>query len=375
MYYAVYVLGLIFSFINGRSKIFFMLFFLSLACLAFFRYGVGPDYFAYEYLFNRLDESPIHEFSFGLDQQEILFRLFGSLLKSIGFSYQQYLMVIAMINLYYISKICRKYSENPTLSLFLYFCFYYFVWTFSGLRQGMTLAIGIYYLLQCIEKNKFLKLIIVTIVLSFVHTSSIILIPLYLVSKIDFKKKTLIYFVLFSIFISLLPVGAFIQHLAWIPFMDRILPYTAFSNGLNNIFDFQSTIRIIFLCIIFFYYDAYTSRGGYSKRIINVYIISYCFYFLLKFSEITAARIALYGGLLNIILLANFYYLYKDQVNKLIYAICLIALSALYLTKELNSLEKLTGLDSVDSFQTPYTNIFHKNDYYFKNRYIDFLDE
>ena len=77
MYYIVYVFGLIFSFINGRSKVLFIIFVIFLACLAFFRYGVGPDYFAYELLFNRLNASPVNEFYYGLDHQEILFRIFG----------------------------------------------------------------------------------------------------------------------------------------------------------------------------------------------------------------------------------------------------------------------------------------------------------
>ncbi|MFJ7735130.1 EpsG family protein [Lysinibacillus sp. NPDC097287] len=374
MYYGVYLLGITLSLINGKSKIFFMIFATVLAGLAFYRYGVGPDYFAYEYLYNRLNESPVKEFLYGVDNQEILFRFFGSVLKSLGISYQQYLSVIAIINLYYIGKICTKYSGNPTLSLLIYFCFYYFVWTFSGLRQGLTLAIGIYYLLECLDNNKTVKLFIVTILLSFIHTSAIVLVPLYFISRVNFAKRTLIYLVLASILISILPMGQLINHLNWIPFIDRIIPYSTFTNSINNILDFQSIIRIIFLVIAFFYYDAYSQKSEFSKRVINIYIISYCLYFFLKFSELTAARVALYGGILNIILLVNFYYLYKDKINKLIYIGCLVSLSVIYLNKELKTLEERTGLDHADSFLIPYTNIFHKNEYNFNNRYKTYLE-
>ncbi|WP_460011029.1 EpsG family protein [Lysinibacillus sp. CTST325] len=374
MYYGVYLLGIIFSLLNGKSKILYMIFATILAGLAVFRYGVGPDYFAYEYLYNRLNESPAQEFLYGVDNQEILFRFFGSLLKSVGISYQQYITVIAIINLYYMGKICRKYSENPTLSLLIYFCFYYLVWTFSGLRQGLTLAIGVYYLLECLENNKTIKLFITTIILSFIHTSAIVLVPLYFIARIDFKKRTLIFLVLASIFISILPMGLLINHLQWMPILDKIIPYSTFTNSINNIFDFQSIIRIIFLVIAFFYYDAFSQKSEFSKRVINIYIISYCLYFFLKFSELTAARISLYGVLLNIILLTNFYYLYKDKINKLIYIGCLLFLSFIYLLKELETLGQLSGLDHADSFQIPYTNIFNKNEHIFKNRYKNFLE-
>ena len=374
MYYGVYLLGIIFSLLNGKSKILYMIFATILAGLAVFRYGVGPDYFAYEYLYNRLNESPAQEFLYGVDNQEILFRFFGSLLKSVGISYQQYITVIAIINLYYMGKICRKYSENPTLSLLIYFCFYYLVWTFSGLRQGLTLAIGVYYLLECLENNKTIKLFITTIILSFIHTSAIVLVPLYFIARIDFKKRTLIFLVLASIFISILPMGLLINHLQWMPIIDKIIPYSTFTNSINNIFDFQSIIRIIFLVIAFFYYDAFSQKSEFSKRVINIYIISYCLYFFLKFSELTAARISLYGVLLNIILLTNFYYLYKDKINKLIYIGCLLFLSFIYLLKELETLGQLSGLDHADSFQIPYTNIYNKNEHIFKNRYKNFLE-
>ncbi|GAB0167076.1 EpsG family protein [Lysinibacillus sp. CTST325] len=367
-------MGIIFSLLNGKSKILYMIFATILAGLAVFRYGVGPDYFAYEYLYNRLNESPAQEFLYGVDNQEILFRFFGSLLKSVGISYQQYITVIAIINLYYMGKICRKYSENPTLSLLIYFCFYYLVWTFSGLRQGLTLAIGVYYLLECLENNKTIKLFITTIILSFIHTSAIVLVPLYFIARIDFKKRTLIFLVLASIFISILPMGLLINHLQWMPILDKIIPYSTFTNSINNIFDFQSIIRIIFLVIAFFYYDAFSQKSEFSKRVINIYIISYCLYFFLKFSELTAARISLYGVLLNIILLTNFYYLYKDKINKLIYIGCLLFLSFIYLLKELETLGQLSGLDHADSFQIPYTNIFNKNEHIFKNRYKNFLE-
>ena len=168
--------------------------------LAYFRYGVGPDYFAYEYLFYRLNESPLKEVLYGLDQQEPLFRLLGSIMKFSGFSYQSYLIFIATINLVFIYKICKKYSVNPTLSLFLYFCFYYFVWTYSGLRQGMTMAIGAYYLLECINQESTLKFFMIVIILSFIHTSSLILIPLYVISKMNFSKKAINLSVFFKYF-------------------------------------------------------------------------------------------------------------------------------------------------------------------------------
>ncbi|MEC1374186.1 EpsG family protein [Heyndrickxia oleronia] len=369
MYYIIFLIGIFFSLLQDKKKVLFIIYTLILLLLAYFRYGVGPDYFAYEYLFYRLNESPLKEVLYGLDQQEPLFRLLGSIMKFSGFSYQSYLIFIATINLVFIYKICKKYSVNPTLSLFLYFCFYYFVWTYSGLRQGMTMAIGAYYLLECINQRKHLKFFMIVIILSFIHTSSLILIPLYVISKMNFSKKQLIYLSFLSILVAVLPIGTLISYLNNAPFIGRILPYTDIGYSINNIFDFQSIGRIVFLIIAFFYYDVFSKQSELNKKMINMYVISLMIYFLFKFSELTAARLSIYGKFLDVIILTNIYYFYKDKVNKAIYIGGLIILSTMYMFKELHSLKERTGLESNYALIVPYTNIFNKDKYHFQNRY------
>lgn len=375
MYYLIFLTGLFLSIINDKRKISLLFFTLILLVLACIRYGVGTDFFAYEYLFRRLSESPIDEYQFGLDDQEVLFRVMGSFIKSLGLTYQHYLMIIALINIYYLYKICRKYSKNPTLSLLVYFSFYYFVWTFSGLRQGLTLAIGIYYLLECLENKKNFKFLIIVSILTMIHSSSIVLILLYLVAKINIEKRQLIYLSLFSLLLAVLPVGALIAPLSSLPFMDRIIPYTSAGFSLNNIFDFQTLGRVLFLSIALFFYDAYTEQGEMSKKMITIYIFSILFYFAFQFSELTAARLSLYGKILDIIILTNIYYLYKERINKLLYIGCLVCLSSVYLFKELETLKGQTGLYDDESIIIPYTNIFNKDEHVFQhNIYHSYLD-
>lgn len=367
MYYLVFAVGILFSFLNDKYRVSLFFFTILLTLLAFFRYGVGTDYFAYEYLYYRLNESPIKEFLHGLDGQEVLFRVFGSMIKSFGFSYQSYLIVVAAINLLFVYKICRKYSKNPALSLFLYFCFYYIVWTFSGLRQGLAMAVGVYFLLECIRERKTVKLLIVVGILSFIHTSAIILIPLYFLSQLQVSRSKLTLLSVLSIIAAILPIGAVIGIFRGLPLMDRVIPYINTSFSLNNILDFQSFGRFLFLALALFFYNEYKKRGELERRTINIYIFSILFYFVFQFSELTAARLSLYGKMLDIVILANIYYLYKDKVDKLLYILCLLVLGSMYFFKELNTLKNQTGIS--DSIVVPYTNIVNKEDHSFGKRY------
>lgn len=376
MYYIVFAFGLILSIINGKKKITITVFAIILAIFSYLRYGIGADYFAYQYLYNRLSETITYEFQYGLDNQEIGFRLFGSLLKGWGFSYQWYLIVIATVNIYFIFKMCKKYSKNPTASLLLYFCFYYLVWTFSGLRQGITLAVGVYYLLECIEKKNTTKFIFIVSTLSLIHVSALILLFLYFVARLNFSKRKLIVLSIFSILISVFPIANVLLKLSWIPFFDRLLPYLNNSASLINVLDFQSLGRIFFLTIVLIFYTPLSKQNETTEKIINVFIVSLLLYFVLKFSELTAARLSIYGKLLDIIILPNIYYLFKDKLNKFLYAFFIGVLCIFYLNKELATLEMQSQIiDPSDSIMIPFVNILNKDNYLFEKEYYYYLDD
>ncbi|MEZ4358516.1 MAG: EpsG family protein [Eubacteriales bacterium] len=374
MYFIILALGLILSAINDKKHISFKLLVLILLVFAFLRYGVGTDYFSYNFLYDRLNPSLFLELTQGVDNQEIGFRLFGSLLKGIGFSYQFYLIIIAFINIFFISLTCSKYSKNPTFSLLIYYSFYYLVWTFSGLRQGIVIAIGVYYLLEYIQKNKHLRFLLIVLLLTTIHLSALILIPLYFASKINFKKKTLLIILLSSLAFAMIPWGNILKNFIWIPFISRIILYIDTSTfSLTRLLDFQSIGRFVFLIIIFFYYDSYARQNEVSKKILNIYIISMILYFVFKFSELTAARLSIYGKILDMIILANTYYLYKERINRILYSVLMILLLVVYFNKELVALKTQTGLVTESQINIPYTSIIDKERYEFDNSLYEIL--
>lgn len=369
MFYSVLLIGYVFQMFN--KKILFYSFALILVFMSFFRYGIGIDYFAYEFLFDRLQNSVSAEFKYGVDEQEIGFRLIGTFLKNIGFTYQYYLAFFASINLIYIVKICKKCSKNPTLSLFIFFSFYYVTWTLSGVRQGVVITVGLYYLLKYIKENKPLRLIAVSLLLSLIHSSAVVLILFYFLSKLNFKKSTLIVLSGIGAIASVVPTGFIINKFSWLPFYDRFFGYTDTAFALN-IFDFQSIARAVFLIVALIFYDYYSEQGEMSKKIITIYILSIILYFFLSFSELAAARLAIYGKFLDIIIFANVLYLYKEWINRLIYIVAIFVLCTLYLFKETNAQIN----ESVVNEHTiaPYVSIFNKDEFNYKSEYYNLVD-
>lgn len=369
MYFIILFLGIGLSLINDRKKISFNIFLAVIAILAFLRFGVGADYFSYQTIYNCLSDSVLSEIKYGSGNLEIGFRLLGSFFKKFGFSYQQFIIVIATVNLFFIARICQRYSKNPTLSLLLYYSFYYLVWTFGGLRQGIVLSIGIYYLLRCLEKKELFKLIVIVLLLSSIHASAFVLLLLYLVAELGIGKSEMLGLTLLSFAISVIPLGLVIGKMPWLPFYGYIEPYLGTEILISNIINFQSFGRLVFLVIIFIYYDSF-SKDATSKKFLNMYLMGFVIYFTFKFSELTAARLAIYGKLLDILILPNIYYLYKEKINKAIFVVCLMFLCVFYLSKELSTMKRQTGFIASESFEMimPYTSVFNDDLYDFTKR-------
>ena len=365
IYLTVLFSGLAFSVIGGRSVLLFYFYLTLLWVLASFRYGVGPDYFAYEYSYSIVNTSIIEEF-FATSGQEVLFRIFGSIFNALSFSYQQYLAVTALITLFYVAKTCKQYSQYPVISLYLYFCFFYFVWVFSGIRQGLTLAIGTYYLLACLQGRNHLKFFIITTVLSFIHASSWILFLFYGLANLRLKRRTLYVGVLFSFLISLLPSEYFMIFFSNLPFGERIQFYFRPDEGeiIISYFDFKSISRFILLILIggVFWMD-YSKHDNDQNNIMTIYIVSFGVYYGLRFVEILAANASLYGFMLIIIIMPNIYSRIKRLYVSNLFLAFMLTFSIAYFFKNLYSMQDMSKLEH-SSLITPYTNIFNKAKYF-----------
>jgi hypothetical protein len=364
IYIAVLLTGLALSMQKGNKKFFLHSYLFILLILASLRYGVGPDYFGYEYLYSLVNTS-LKEQLGALTGQELIFRLLGLILNSINLSYQQYLAIIALITLHYIGKICKKYSQYPIFSLYLFFCLFYFVWIFSGIRQGLTLAIGVYYLLQCLESRKHIKFVVIVFILSLIHAASLILLLFYVLANLNIGRKAHLIGVFFCFLISLLPTENLWRIFSYLPYFERIEFYKPNAEEVINIFDFKSISRFILLFLIgVVLAKSYDQKEAIQRKIMNIYVASFGIYYSLKFVEILAAQASLYGFMLIILILPNMYGKLRNGPNSKVFLAFILLFSILYFFKTLLSMDDMSRLNH-SSLITPYTNIFNKSEYFY----------
>lgn len=373
MLYITLIIGLMLAFIckdKIRSAKIYTVF---LAILAAFRYGIGADYFAYMYLYEQLKLGFLPEILHGYEKQEVGFRAFGSLLKTVGFGYQEYLAVMAVLTLYFIYRISVEYSRNPMFSMVVYYAFFYFVWIFSGLRQGLAMAAGMYFLLKAIHQGKRLQFVLVSILLFTIHSSSLVLMVLYLlVVCLPWNNKRLALVLSLSILFAFIPVGDIVQYFSrYIGVFDRIANHMDGAFTLRELLGFQVIPRLVFIGVVL-YYRSFSEISPIMKKIAEIYLLSFAFYFIFQFSELAAARISVYGRILEIIILPNILYLKLPRIKKRIFLAGFLLLLSLYFVKEVNTMKYQSGLVVLHPNLVPYVSILNKDDYYY-NTYFYYV--
>lgn len=143
------------------------------------RSGVG-DTSAYIEMFNK---APSHFSLSALDGYEkdqgyfalsILFKQF------ISSDYHWWLFVIAAVSGCAVAYTLYKYSENFFFSMFLFISMVHFVWMMNGIRQFIAVSI-LFANTRLLVEKKFLKYLILVLILSTIHITALIMIPIYFV--------------------------------------------------------------------------------------------------------------------------------------------------------------------------------------------------
>lgn len=235
------------------------------------------------------------------------FYALGALIKCIfGTNYQNYFAVIAIIQLFCLVFIYRKYSRNYWLSIFLFVASTdYTAWMFNGMRQFLAAAIS-FAAAGFVFRKKYVPALLLVYFASLFHQSALLLLPVvFLVQGEAWNKKTNL--VLVCAMICVLFVGEFTT------FLDEAMADTQYKNVVsdftNSEDDGTNALRVLVYSvptILAFVYRRKVQEA--DSPIINVCvnmsIVSTGIYIVSMFtSGIFLGRLPIYMSLYNYILL------------------------------------------------------------------------
>lgn len=143
------------------------------------------------------------------------FYVFNSLFKIfISSSSVVFFLAIAAFQLFCIMKTYRKYSSDYWMSIFLFIVSTdYLSYMHNGMRQFIAVC-GIFACFGFILKKEYLKTIIVILLLSTIHQTSLIMIPIiFIVQGKAFNKRTFIFIILtILVLVSLNQFTSFLEN-------------------------------------------------------------------------------------------------------------------------------------------------------------------
>ena len=152
-------------------------------------------------------------------------------------------MVVSILTIGSISIVFKKYSENPQLSLFIYYAMYAYLNSFNAMRQFLAVSFIIVSYAELRNKRIFLFIISV-FVASFIHTSALIALIVLFAPFIKTDNSLLIYT---TLFITLL-MGSFVNDSFF-----RIVSQGYFHYIEDGTFGYreqESTISALIMCIL-----------------------------------------------------------------------------------------------------------------------------
>ncbi len=361
MYIVIFVCLFLFSimsFFNPKQDYRYYLLFFALSALLCFRYGQGTDYFSYNHIY---DSFPTFDIAinnpYGI-HTEWGYRFLCALFNVLHADFTVFVFCVSVFEMVMLHRFLSKYSHNAVFSLFLFFPTFYLTYYFSIIRQGIVLAVFLGLMVDCLFEKKWLKYIILNIILVFIHSSALFLLVVPIILKL--RLKTIYVLLACGVLLGMVMSNGFVANfLTYIPFVGKQI-----SNYLQSSISWMALLErvISFLIVSYLFYSKYNKEI--SKEMtgfMKIYSFGLALYFVLMPFPLISSRMMAYFKVFEIILIPALLVVFSKE--RLAIAAIVFAISTVMFFKNIGSyIAQGTYFDIVNVFTYPYISVFNKDD-------------
>ncbi len=282
----------------------------------------GPDTLRYV---NRFDTLQYINFSvfwnnfINFSGKDPAFYLLAKIISMIGINAQGWLAILSSAFIFSISKMIKRYSDEPYISFIALISLGYFYFTLTGLRQGLALSI-VLLSYDYLKHRKLLPFIITVIIASAFHSSALIFLIAYPIVKLNVGLKYIVGAIL-AFAISLFWGNAIHNLVGVIGWTENL---SAYSGGGYSLSYTGFIIQLVILSFCLIYKKDLTKNNDDNKIIFNLMFIGLIFQ---AFSSVIAEffRISIYFSIFSILLIPNAIFAEKDKKLKIILYFAVLA--------------------------------------------------
>lgn len=315
--------------------------------------SVGSDTANYQKLFinnSLIDYKNIAQTSKGM----LIYDYFSKILSSISQNPQIITLVLTLLTSLFILFFILKISRYPIFSVYLYYVLYFYFFSLNGARQSFAMSLSlIAYVLFKDNKYRILSIALLIIAIG-IHSTAVITIIYFLLSKIKLSNKLLMSFMIISS-LSLLLIDKVIYYFLLI--FPRYTMY--FSGGEHSFSDVGQGNKILlsffYLILILVFYFLNKKNFFNEKRLSHIFIFSLGAIIGIVFSKnLLMSRMEIYFTIFSIISIPDIYdYIYTKTKEKREMLILLSILSIIVF-----SVVFFAQLLSNSSGVVPYSTVF-----------------
>lgn len=211
----------------------------------------GYDYLVYKY-FYQLD---YRENPYGY---EILFVAWRNIVKFLGGDYNAFIFLLGVFFVCGTCYIFNRYSDNPSLVLFIYLSTFFFWHNFNILRNFVAIILFYIGLKFILERKPVHYFLLIIMAVNF-HKTALILLPLYFLGNIRLKKTLMALMTLMAL--VLIPVSDLVFHLKtdFLGISERISRYSGIRE-MGNTQEYLEIIVVFLLATGVFYWEKKQGR-------------------------------------------------------------------------------------------------------------------
>lgn len=334
-----------------------------LLCFVSLRYGQGSDYFSYIYLFNYSADNfelLINTGDIRYITQELGFSAISFLwLKVLNLTPELLTALYSATSYLLVWLFIKKYSPNPIISLFFFYCTFYLIYPFSAIRQAICISIFIYFLVPLLHQKKYAKYYLFSFLLFTIHFSSIVLFILPVVNLIKRYTPRQVYVLsLASLVVGLILYQSLFSFFSQLDMIgSRVEAYT----GTTSIDILSLLLRTVIFVPVMLTYKLY-ERNSIRDLFLKIYILGFFLYLIFMSSTLISSRINVYMRFFEIIILVDFlFFTFKKQTNRIVcYGIIFLTMSVLYVKNIDSFINQGPYYGHVNLYNYPYVSVFNK---------------
>lgn len=283
-YFAIFILALDSYFKNRSNKVVFLIVALFIGILSGTRVETlgGYDTSVYKLMYENVRGytdfvNPEH---FLLQTTERGYILLMAFIKSLGFNFNYFLLILGLFSGAVLFFVFTKYTKYAFVVLAIFLSKGYLYYFFTAQRQVIAMCIC-WLAITFVIKKKFIPFIILVILASLFHYSAIVFLVVYFIDRIKLNNKHVITLIIVAILTGVFKLGIMLGSALSniLPFGgEKLSGYVTGNDGGINVLNFIELIPILFLVLS--NRNDITNRTPYYNLFFNIYLL----YILITFA-------------------------------------------------------------------------------------------